>query len=51
MGVLRPVGVTAAEAFAQMEEAAPGQAARWRDAADRAVLYFHECVNSGRQPS
>lgn len=51
MGVKRPAGATPAEAFAQMEQIAPGQAARWRDAADRAVMFFRECVNAGRQPS
>lgn len=51
MGMLRPKGASAAEAFAQMDEIDPGQADRWRTAADRAVLYFHECINAGRQPS
>lgn len=51
MGVRRPPGATPAEAFAQMERLDPGQAARWRKAADQAVLYFHECINAGRQPS
>jgi hypothetical protein len=51
MGVRRPAGSTPAEAFAQMEAIAPGQAALWRKAADQAVLYFHECINAARQPS
>jgi hypothetical protein len=51
MGMRRPIGATTAEAFAQIEQIDPGQADRWRAAADRAVLFFHECINAGRQPS
>jgi len=51
MGAMRPMGCTATEALAKAEAIDPGQARRWREAADRAVLYFHKCVNGARQPS
>lgn len=51
MGARRPVGATSAEAFRQLDAIDPGQAARWRNAADQAVLYFHECISAARQPS
>jgi hypothetical protein len=51
MGVLRPAGASVEQAFAQMDSIDPGQSERWKRAADRAVLYFHECINAGRQPS
>ena len=47
MGVKRPMGATPAEALAQAEAVDPGQAKRWRDAADRCVLFFHECIKAG----
>ena len=47
MGAKRPMGATAAEALAEAEKVDPGQAKRWRDAADRAVMFFHECIKAG----
>jgi hypothetical protein len=51
MGVKRPIGATVLEAFAQMDRVDPGQSARWRRAADAAVLYLHAQINAARQPS
>ena len=46
-----PEGVSAAEAFRQMDEVSPGMSDGFRYAADAAVKYFHERVNAGRRPS
>lgn len=51
MGVKRPAGATVQQAFAQMAMIDPDQPARWRRAANAAVLYLHECINTARQPS
>lgn len=51
MGLSRPLGFSVAQAFAQMDLVDPGQSARWRRAADRAVAYVHECIAAGVQPS
>lgn len=52
-----PRDLTATEALEQLK-ASPADTANgfsmvesFRSAADAAVLYFHECVNAGRQPS
>lgn len=50
LGMRRPVGKTAAEALAQLEGVNPDIVAGFRAAADAAVIFFHECVNSGRAP-
>lgn len=55
---MRPIGpVNATEALDAMNSLGitPGMSKAmgdtFRDAADAAVRYFHECVNAGRQPS
>jgi len=53
-GVRPPSGMSASGALEQMNEMA-GAGMRmgddFRRAADQAVLYFHECISAGRQPS
>jgi len=51
MGVKPPAGATIKQAFAQMDGIAPGMSQSFLSAADAAVLFFHECVNKGQQPS
>ncbi len=51
MGVKRPAGVSPDFALKTIDLLHPGQAQRWRKAADAAVVYFHECINAARQPS
>jgi hypothetical protein len=46
-----PSGMTAKEAFADIERQMPHMAAIFRRQADAAVHYFHECINAARQPS
>lgn len=46
-----PPGMTAAEAFADIERQMPHMAVIFRAQADAAVRYFHECINAARQPS
>jgi len=51
IGARPPAGLTAAEALDDADRLNPGLAANFRRQADAAVLYFHECVDAGRQPS
>lgn len=51
IGAKPPAGADPTDALDQMEEIAPGMAEGFRRAADAAVLFFHECINAGRQPS
>ena len=52
-GVRPPVGTKPADALDQLNQmGGPGHpmGESFRRAADAAVLYFHECINAGRQP-
>lgn len=51
IGANPPIGLSASEALADAERLNPGLASNFRRQADAAVIYFHECVNAGRQPS
>jgi hypothetical protein len=53
-GVRPPADVTATEALNQLDRefSLPfPMGDSFRRAADAAVMFFHECVNAGRQPS
>ncbi len=55
MGVIPPRGMTAERALAEWNittlPGVPLMGEGFRQAADAAVLFFHECVNAARQPS
>jgi hypothetical protein len=51
IGLKRPPGVTAIEALAQLRAVEPDTVASFYRVADRAVLFFHECVNAGKAPN
>jgi HAMP domain-containing protein len=46
-----PSQMPAAEALDQLAQQNARMVDGFRRAADAAVLYFHECINAGRQPS
>lgn len=57
IGIMPPTGVTATRALDDMDRfgaVAPGcppMGGGFRKAADAAVLYFHQCIQAGTQPS
>lgn len=51
IGMRRPNGASGTEALEQLMGEYPGMVAAWKAAADAAVMFFHECVNAGKQPS
>lgn len=54
IGLKAPAGTNAGDVLDQMDREHPlpiAMGAGFRRAADAAVLFFHECVNAGRQPS
>lgn len=50
-GMRRPPLVSASGALDQMASVNIDMVAGFRKSADAAVIYFHECINAGRQPS
>lgn len=50
IGMKRPTGTTAADAIAQLRRSEPETVESFYRIADRAVLYFHECINAGKAP-
>lgn len=55
IGLKPPAGTDATKALDEMNytpgACGAGMGEGFRRAADAAVLYFHECINAGRQPS
>lgn len=51
IGAKPPADTNPAEALDQMDRINPGMGEDFRRAADAAVMFFHECINAGRQPS
>lgn len=51
IGAKPPADANPAEALDQMDRINPGMGEDFRRAADAAVMFFHECINAGRQPS
>jgi hypothetical protein len=57
LGMKAPAGTNAKQALDEMDRLFGGDPMRpdlgegFRLAADQAVLFFHECINAGRQPS
>lgn len=54
IGLKAPTGANAGDVLDQMDREHPlpiAMGAGFRRAADAAVMFFHECVNAGRQPS
>lgn len=51
IGLKRPAGKSGSEALAQLQGEFPDMVDAWMRAADAAVLFFHECIDAGRQPS
>lgn len=51
IGAKPPTGMSATFALNDADRLNPGLADNFRRCADAAVLYFHECINAGRQPS
>lgn len=51
IGAHPPAGTDASAALDQMDRVHAGMGSGFRRAADAAVLYFHECIQAGVQPS
>lgn len=51
IGAKPPAGMTGAQAMADADRLNPGIAATFRNQADAAVQYFHQCITAGVQPS
>jgi hypothetical protein len=51
LGMVAKPGTDASTALDDMDRIHAGMGSGFRRAADAAVLYFHECIQSGRQPS
>lgn len=51
LGASPPAGADPAEALDQIDRINPGMGEDFRRAADAAVMFFHECINAGKQPS
>ncbi|MFS0736967.1 hypothetical protein ABC347_07945 [Sphingomonas sp. 1P06PA] len=51
LGMKPPAGATPKQAFDQMARVEPAMVSGFYAAADRAVMFFHQCVNDARQPS
>jgi hypothetical protein len=51
LGMRAKAGTDPSAALDDMDKISPGMGAGFRRAADAAVLFFHERINSARQPS
>lgn len=53
IGAVAPLGTNSTKALDDMDKMAGAlpMGETFRRAADAAVVYFHECVNAGQQPS